>query len=90
MPRPQGDWLPDEEASSREAQLRSILKELMREQRLPLLSLAHLTTIKESRLKSILHTGSRMSLLELLTIANVLGYDVDLCLVTTRRFDPSD
>jgi hypothetical protein len=90
VPRPIPDWLPDEEASSKEAELRSILKELMREHRVTIKALARESTIKETRLHSIFHTGSRMSLLELLTIAGILGYDVDLCLVNPRRFDPSD
>jgi hypothetical protein len=90
MPRPLPDWLPDEEASSKEAELRQIIKEVMREQRVTRRMLAQETTIKESRLQSIFDTGSRMSVLELLTIAICLGYDVDLCMVNPKRFDPSD
>ena len=89
MPRPLPDWLPDEEASSKEAELRAILKELMREQRVTLSSLTHQVDIKESRLKSILYTGSRMQVVELICIASVLGYDLDLVL-NRQTFDPSD
>ena len=89
MPRPLPDWLPDEEASAKEAELRAILKELMREQSVTISALTHQVDIKESRLRSILYAGSRMQLVELICIASVLGYDLDLVL-NRNAFDPSD
>jgi hypothetical protein len=74
----QHDWAPDEIASRRETEIRGMLKDILRERQLSVADLSRMTAIKPTRLRSVLHNGSRISLLELLTILPVAGYDFDL------------
>jgi hypothetical protein len=84
-------WIPPEYASMREAEIRILLTNIMRERKISIHQLSVITEVPQDRIRRIFREGSRMLLVEYLAFLKALGQDEDIFQSQEPTlFDPSD